>query len=93
MAGTRRPTRDRRWVLLVGQWIREQREEVLGMRQGELAEFLDVTRSTVNKWENGKVSVPVSKAVAIHHLVKLARRGIRDRGRLRERLDQLTVID
>ena len=84
-----RSGRDRRFAKLIGQWIREQRQDVLGMKQGELAGLLDVTRTTVNKWESGRVSAPISKTVAIYHLVELTREGVRDRGELRDRLDRL----
>jgi len=84
----KRSGRDRLRARAVGQWIGEQREKALGMAQGELAEFLDVTRTSVNKWENGRPSVPIAKVVAVYRLVQLTREGVRDRGELRERLDE-----
>jgi len=83
-----RSGRDVRFAKLLGQWIREQRQEVLGIKQDALAEFLDVTRTTVNKWESGRANIPILKAVAVYHLVKLAREGVRDRAELRERLGE-----
>lgn len=59
------------------------------MSQGELAELVKVTRPTVNKWESGKVNVPIPRAVAIYLVAKMAQQGIRDREQLREELGRL----
>jgi len=77
----------------VGLWIRGKREDVLRMSQGELAEFVEVTRTTVNKWESGKVSAPIPKAVAIHEMARLMREGLRDKQALKDELYRLTRID
>jgi transcriptional regulator with XRE-family HTH domain len=63
------------------------------MSQGELAEFANVTRTTVNKWESGRVSAPIPKVVAIHELARLFKGGLRDKERLKEELDKLTALD
>ena len=93
MSSVGRPKRDRYWSFLIGQWIRSKREKILGMKQGELAQFVKVTRTTVNKWESGKVGAPMPKVVAIYELAKMVSGGTRDRAELHERLNKLTNLD
>jgi len=93
MSAVGRPKRDQAWARLVGLWIRGKRENILGMSQGDLAGFVEVTRTTVNKWESGKVSAPIPKAVAIHEMARLMREGLRDKQALKDELNRLTRID
>ncbi len=45
----------------------------LGMTQDQLAGYLDVSRSQVNRWETGKAAVPIMLTLLIAHARRLYR--------------------
>ena len=93
MSSVGRPKRDQRWARLLGQWIRAKRERILKISQGDLAKFVNVTRTTVSKWESGKVTAPTPKLVAVYELVKMVHAGVRDKQQLLAHLEKLTDLD
>ena len=92
MASVGRPRQDKYWARQVGLWIRAQREQVLGMSQEDVADLVNVTRTTVNKWESGRVSAPISKVVMIFGLVQKALDGVQEKERLKIELERLETL-
>jgi DNA-binding XRE family transcriptional regulator len=92
-ASVGRPKQDAYWTQILGQWIRECREEELAVSQEELGRLLGVTRTTVNKWESGKVSPPIRKMVGLYRMTRLARQGVQDRDELSAESQKVCYMD
>ncbi|MCS6860655.1 MAG: helix-turn-helix domain-containing protein [Abditibacteriales bacterium] len=92
-ASVGRPKQDKLWTQIVGKWIRECRQTELSVSQEELGKMLGVTRTTVNKWESGKVSPPIRKMVGLYRMTQLARQGVADRQKLYEEAAKVCFTD
>lgn len=88
-----RPKQDKLWTQIVGKWIRECRQTELSVSQEELGKMLGVTRTTVNKWESGKVSPPIRKMVGLYRMTQLARQGVEDREKLSDEAGKVCLMD